>query len=240
MSGSIPTDPDARDVLAGEYVLGTLDARQAAAVDRAMAADPALAEAVAAWSRRLAPLTRLAVPEAPPPDLWARIEARLPAPRVASVSAPSRLSWLWRGWAIGATLAAAALAGIAFLPAAEKPAFMTVLVSDRAAPAWIAQADRQGAISLAAVRPAFGEPQPAAPEGRVMQLWGLHPGQTAPVSLGLLPSTPGRITIPTPALRPVNDMLIEISLEPAGGSPTGRPTGPILFYGRLIEAPAPK
>jgi anti-sigma-K factor RskA len=32
-------------------------------------------------------------------------------------------------------------------------------------------------------------------------------------------------------------MLIAISLEPEGGSPTGQPTGPILFFGRLIAAP---
>ncbi len=31
-------------------------------------------------------------------------------------------------------------------------------------------------------------------------------------------------------------MLIEITLEPPGGSPTGRPTGPILFVGRLSAA----
>ena len=229
MSG---TDQD-RELLAAEYVLGTLDARQSAAVDAALSRDPALAEAVAAWTSRLAPLTRLAAPEAPPPDLWDRIEARI-AP--AAKPAP-RQSRFWQGWAIGASLAAAAFAGLAFMPRAEKPAYMTVLVSDRAAPAWIAQADRSGGITLAAVRPAFGQPQPATPEGRVMQLWGLRPGETAPTSLALLPRTPGRITIPAPALRPVNNMLIEISLEPEGGSPTGRPTGPILFYGRLIEAP---
>lgn len=225
-----------RDLLAAEYVLGTLDARQSAAVEAALPRDPALAGAVADWTNRLAPLTRLAPPEAPPPDLWDRIEARLQgaAPRPAF---PPRRNWLWQGWAIGASLAAALFAGLAFLPRAEKPAYMTVLVSDRAAPAWIAQADRSGGITLAAVRPAFGEPQPATPDGRVMQLWGLRPGETAPTSLALLPRTPGRISIPAPALRPVNDMLIEISLEPEGGSPTGRPTGPILFYGRLIEAP---
>jgi anti-sigma-K factor RskA len=224
---------DDRDLLAAEYVLGTLDARASAGVETQLATDPALAEAVAAWTNRLAPLTRLAPPEAPPPGLWDRIEARLPA---AARPAPRR-SWFWQGWAIGASLAAAVFAGLAFLPRAEKPAYMTVLVSDRAAPAWIAQADRTGGITLAAVRPAFGEPQPTTPDGRVMQLWGLRPGETAPTSLALLPRTPGRITIPAPALRPVNNMLIEISLEPEGGSPTGRPTGPILFYGRLIEAP---
>ena len=225
---------DDRDLLAAEYVLGTLDARASAAVEARLATDPALAEAVAAWTNRLAPLTRLTSPQAPPPELWDRIEARLPG--AARLATPRR-SWFWQGWAIGASLAAAVFAGLAFLPRAEKPAYMTVLVSDRAAPAWIAQADRTGGITLAAVRPAFGEPQATTPDGRVMQLWGLRPGETAPTSLALLPRTPGRISIPAPALRPVNNMLIEISLEPEGGSPTGRPTGPILFYGRLIEAP---
>jgi len=236
MSGASPDD---RDLRAGEYVLGTLDARQSAAVELDMDRDPALAEAVAAWTRRLDPLTRLIPQAAPPPDLWARIEAGLPAPAAGRppVAAPWRLSWLWRGWAIGASLAAAAFAGLAFMPRAEKPAFMTVLVSDRAAPAWIAQADRTGGITLAAVRPAFGDAQPATPDGRVMQLWGLRPGDSSPTSLALLPRTPGRVSIQTPPIRPVPNMLIEISLEPEGGSPTGRPTGPILFYGRLIEAP---
>ena len=239
MSGStpIPTDPVARDLLAGEYVLGTLDARQSAAVEAALPGDAALAEAVAGWTNRLAPLTRLAPPEAPPPGLWERIEARLGGAPRAITSGAARLSWLWRGWAIGASLAAAVFAGIAFVPRAEKPAYMTVLVSDRAAPAWIAQADRSGGITLAAVRPAFGAPQQVTPDGRVMQLWALRPGDSGPTSLALLPRTPGRINIPAPALRPVDNMLIEISLEPEGGSPTGRPTGPILFYGRLIEAP---
>lgn len=236
MSGTLPTNPEALDLLAGEYVLGTLDARQSAAVEAAMARDPVLEALVADWARRLDPLTRLAPPEAPPTDLWERIAAQLPGQ--AGPAAKSRwLSgpWLWRGWAVGASLAAAVFAGIAFIPG-EKPAYMTVMVSDRSAPAWIAQTDRSGGLTLAAVRPAFGDPQPAAPDGRVMQLWGLRPGDPGPTSLALLPRTPGRITIPAPALRPVNNMLIEISLEPEGGSPIGRPTGPILFYGRLIEA----
>ena len=241
-SFAIPSDPEAREVLAGEYVLGTLDARQSAAVETALMEDPVLAALVVAWTNRLGPLTRLAPPEAPPPGLWERIEARLPDSAPAGATAPSRQSWLWpagfwRSWAIGASLAAAVFAGIAFVPRGEKPAFITVLVSDRAAPAWIASADRGGGITLAAVRPAFGDALAPAPDGRVMQLWGLRPGDTGPTSLALLPRTPGRVTIAAPALRPVPNMLIEISLEPEGGSPTGRPTGPILFYGRLIEAP---
>ena len=75
----IPTDPQEREALAGEYVLGTLDARLAdARWRRPCRATPALRAVVAAWEARLAPLTALAPPEAPPPDLWRRIEAALP------------------------------------------------------------------------------------------------------------------------------------------------------------------
>ena len=73
-----------KDALAAEYVLGTLDAREAAAVAREMASDAGLAAAVAAWEARLAPLVALAPPEAPPPDLWARIEAALAPPARAT------------------------------------------------------------------------------------------------------------------------------------------------------------
>ncbi|MBK1661604.1 RNA polymerase subunit sigma-70, partial [Paracraurococcus ruber] len=74
----IPQDPEEREALAGEYVLGTLDARQAAEVAAALPEDAALRAAVVAWEARLAPLTALAPPEAPPPGLWDRIEAALP------------------------------------------------------------------------------------------------------------------------------------------------------------------
>lgn len=38
----IPADPEERDALAAEYVLGTLDARTAAEVERGLATDEAL------------------------------------------------------------------------------------------------------------------------------------------------------------------------------------------------------
>jgi anti-sigma factor ChrR (cupin superfamily) len=68
---------DDRDRLAADYALGTLDAEARRAVEQAMAADPDLATQVEAWEARLAPLAA-ALPEvAPPPDLLARLEARV-------------------------------------------------------------------------------------------------------------------------------------------------------------------
>jgi anti-sigma-K factor RskA len=166
MSAVLPTDPGERDVLAGEYVLGTLDARMAAAVAAALEADLALREAVQAWEIRLAPLSALATPEAPPPDLWARIEARF-APAPARSPAAGRISWLWRGWAIGATLAAAGFAGLALLPRAPQTRYMTVLVTDRSQPAWLAQADAKGGLRISTVASLDGT-RPTTPEGRVL------------------------------------------------------------------------
>jgi anti-sigma-K factor RskA len=222
----IPTDPAERDALAGEYVLGTLDARAAAEVVRAMETDAALRQAVAAWEARLAPLTALAPPEAPPPGLWDRIAASLDGPRPAPVVAKPRF---WQAWALGASVVAAGLAALLLARPVPEQRLMTVLLTQRDQPAWLVEAEG-GALRLASLNP-----QPV-PSDRVMQLWALPQGASAPTSLGLIPAEQGRLTVTPSAIRPEPGMLIEITLEPPGGSPTGRPTGPILFIGRLAAA----
>jgi anti-sigma-K factor RskA len=220
----IPADPEARDGLAAEFVLGTLGAAAAGRVAALLATDADLAARVAAWEARLAPLADLALPEAPPPDLWRRIEARLdPA------SAPRR-RWA-NPWRFGSFLGAAVAAGLAafiLLRPAPAPQFMTVLLTDREAPAWLVQADG------AEIRLASLNTRPPPPD-RALELWALPRGATAPTSLGLIPAD-GRITVRPTTIRPSPGMLIEITLEPPGGSPIGRPTGPIQFIGRLQPA----
>jgi anti-sigma-K factor RskA len=77
-------------------------------------------------------------------------------------------------------------------------------------------------------------PQPAPPD-RVYQLWFLAPGTTAPRSLGLLPqSTRKRIAITSESARLLTaGGELEVTLEPAGGSPDPRPSGPALFRGTI-------
>ena len=71
------SDTDEFDALAGEYVLGTLDAAERAAVAARREREPALDQAIIAWERRLGPLDAVS-PEIEPPDgLFARIEARI-------------------------------------------------------------------------------------------------------------------------------------------------------------------
>lgn len=238
MSGSrtLPGDPAGRAAMAGEYVLGTLDTRLAARVTVAAEADPTWRQAIEEWETRLAPLAILIRPEVPPPDTWDRIEARIAPPTPATARRRAQLGWWWRGWAIGMTFVAAGLAAFVLVPRTPPMRMMTVLVSDRNAPVMMAETDRSGGLRLNTVAAASGRTL-AAPSGKSMQVWGLAPGATVPVSLAVLAHEPGKVTmIPAPALRPVAGLLIEISLEPEGGSPTGKPTGPVVFYGRLSEA----
>lgn len=218
-------EEEEREALAAEYVLGTLDAAQA----RAVGDDPAMAALIAAWEARLAPLQALALPEAPPADLWARIERGLGGRPDARAPAPARASWFTRFWAIGSTAVAAGLALFMLVNRPAPPPLMTVLLTDQRAPAFLVEADRGGEIRLAALNN-----QPT-PEGRVRELWALPVGATAPTSLGLVPED-GRIIVRPAQIRPEPGMLIEITLEPPGGSPIGRPTGPVLFIGRLLPA----
>ncbi len=239
MSGTLPpglpADAAGREAMAGEYVLGTLDARSAARVAIAIDSDPDWRAAVAAWEERLAPLAALARPEAPPPNVWDRIETRIAPAASPRQKRERRWAWLWRGWALGATLATAGLAAFMFYPRAQTR-MMTVLVTDRNVPAIMAEVGRRGELRLNTV-PAVTGRQLQAPSGRTLQVWGLAPGDRAPTSLAVLPHEPGKVvTIPSPRVTPVPGMLIEISVEPEGGSPTGRPTGPIVFIGRLTLA----
>ena len=235
--GDGPSDAE-RDALAAEYVLGTLEAWQSRAVERAMRTDPQLAAAVDAWEARLAPLVALAPEEMPPAGTWERIAAGIGA-RPGHAPPWTRRERLLRGWAAGASLAAAAFAALAWLRPVPEPRFMTVLVSDRSQAAWTAEVDPRGRLYLAAVPPVNGGAGGTVPEDRVMQLWALPPGATAPTSLGLLPREAGQVVVSELAVRPVPGMLIEITSEPPGGSPTGRPTGPVLFIGRLHRAGTP-
>ncbi|TGN59767.1 anti-sigma factor, partial [Paracoccus liaowanqingii] len=69
------------------------------------------------------------------------------------------------------------------------------------------------------------------PQGFSIQAWTLPSAEMGPRSLGVLEG-PSAARLAGPDLpRPTDAQLYEITLEPEGGSPTGRPTGPIIAKG---------
>ena len=78
----------------------------------------------------------------------------------------------------------------------------------------------------------------AQENGRSYELWLIAGGATPPKSLGVVGSDefterPLPVNVDVDELRSVT---FAVSLEPAGGSPTGAPTGPVLFTGKAVDS----
>jgi anti-sigma-K factor RskA len=74
--------------------------------------------------------------------------------------------------------------------------------------------------------------------GRSYELWLISKRFPAPRSLGLV-GNDEFIQRPLPGtfdLETLRTASYAVSLEPAGGSPSGVPTGPVLFTGKLVDA----
>jgi anti-sigma-K factor RskA len=66
------------------------------------------------------------------------------------------------------------------------------------------------------------------------ELWVIAGGK--PVSVGVMPRS-GELTLSWPKDVPfAENLVLAVSMEPAGGSPTGSPTGPVLATGEIHQA----
>lgn len=216
------SDHDERDALAAEYALGSLDQDEMRDAERRIARDPAFARAVAAWEQRLVPMAALTDPAEPPTDLWDRIDATT-APANDNVVPLGRVRW-WQASTAGALAIAASLAAFIVLRQPE-PAHFAVLAPIAGGTAvLLATAERGDHLTI--------RPNGAivVPTGKDLELWALAKGDTKPRSLGVLPAD-GRTLIA--ALSPDTQLLV--SLEPRGGSPTGQPTGPVVYGGTFSQ-----
>jgi anti-sigma-K factor RskA len=238
--------PELQERLAAEYALGTLRGRARARLERALRDDAAVARAVAEWEARLAPLAQ-AVPAAQPPArLWRAIEARLPSPRAGLWDNAA----FWRGLGLAATGAAAVLvaAVVTLQPPAPVPApapvvlkvpsaemaeiYLAVLSDPRTQkPVLLASANyRSDQLQLRTLDPSIRV------AGKDLELWAL-PAAGAPRSLGVVGATErATLRLAAAAERSLADVpALAVSLEPAGGSPTGAPTGPVLAAGPCVK-----
>jgi anti-sigma-K factor RskA len=233
------TDDEDIDGLAGEYVIGTLNASERASVAARRAREPALNADILDWERRLAPLTETADPVAPPPSLFAKIEARVDGDGVAPAGSATIINLhrrvkIWRAAALAASALAAALVltvGVReFQPTAKQQNLVAVLQKDAASPAFIVTVDVENRIMT--VRPVAAKHEP----GKSYELWLVQDSLGAPKSLGVIdgPHAMVRSTLAAYQTEVIKSATFAVSLEPEGGSPTGAPTGPVVFSGKLI------
>jgi anti-sigma-K factor RskA len=216
------SDAEGRDLLAAEYVLGTLEGDEAAEAAGLLETDAVFAAAVRDWEARLTPLAAGVPPVAPSPQLWDRIEATTAASAVVPVAFRRRLR-IWQA-STGAALALAASLAAFVVLRSPPPAGVAVLAPPTGGvPVLLATMEPNGVLRI---RP---DGTIVVPTDHDLELWVLAAGETRPRSLGVMPAS-GMQTVTT-TLAPGTQLMV--SLEPRGGSPTGQPTGPVLYGGRL-------
>ncbi|WP_395665537.1 anti-sigma factor domain-containing protein [Methylocella sp.] len=230
------------EILAAEYALGALHADERTLFVNVTAQNPDVRAAAEAWRARLAPLALAAPPIAPPRSLWERLAAAI-EPRGGLPPAddddddendPSllrRSRARWRSAAIGGAALAACLAGVVVMreiahQAATRESYVAVVNRGGDLPALVVRVDLPRAVVH--VRPVSAQ----APEGKSLELW--YMGETgAPKSMGLVPVEGAQMRMPKGMT--IEKARFAVTVEPKGGSPTGGPTGPMIYSGRLIR-----
>ncbi len=230
------------DALAAQYALGTLSPRARRRLDRVAQRDATVAAALKAWEWRLAALAEGMPGITPAPRVWEGVLTRLglDAGTAAATSASARPAtpwWaslsLWRGLALAGFALAFALGVTLLAPRGERPQEMivAVLAGPDAKPVLLASADRGGRyLTVKALAPV-----PIAAD-RALELWALPEGKD-PRSLGVIPASGiTRVALAAPAGVAFQAVpALAVSLEPAGGSPNGKPTGPVLYTGGVQQ-----
>jgi len=221
-----PDNPDLVDRLAAEYVLGTLRGPARRRFERWRANTPDVDQRCRYWEEHLMHLAKGLKPVRPPAHVWPAIRQRL-----NFTAARSSRRWV-RSWALAASIVlVAGLAGLLYwrsLPGEHATALATISAKT-GGELW--QVQVFGTTNRLVIHAANLSARPA---GRDYELWALPKGGN-PVSLGVLPaegtSTRALTAIQKAAL--VSSSQLAVSIEPPGGSPTGQPTGDIVFMAAL-------
>lgn len=225
------------DLLAAEYALGLLEGEALEDAGRRGARDPAFAALVEGWTVRFAPLFSAFRSLEPDPGLWDRISASLEQPdkRPVEFASVRRRLTLWKSYSAAVSVLAFSLLLAVVLREPEQqsapaPAVRPVMVATlapEAGPPRVTAAYDPATNSLVVAPVAL-----STVPGHDHELWIIPEGGT-PQSLGLV-SPDGQRRFPLPpelSSRLVATATIALSNEPAGGSRTGQPTGPVVASG---------
>jgi len=236
-------EPPSDDVLAGEYVLGVLNAVERRQVQARLATDREFARRVEQWEVCFAPLLADVEPVEVPAAVWTAVCQRLgwTQPERARSGFWESLGF-WRAATVVSTVIA--IAALSFtlehlttvtpppiaqqpVEAAAKP--VTPLQHDDGTPGWLASVDAAGGTVQIV-------PVPTAPDaqGRVPELW-LIPAGKAPVSLGAVSTTQAHtVTVPQQARADlVAGSTLAITFESAVGIPHAAPSTAVIAKGTI-------
>jgi len=206
----------ALDALCGEYLVGTLRGAARRRFERALREQPLVAQRLQHWRNNFTPRYARMIESQPSPQVWKRLEKTL-----GLVRPP----WFQRfRWAIAVTAVLIVVIGLQ-LARQEADGVPIAELSGKAATV-SAQLSRDGrTLVLRADRPVLAGP------AQSYELWLLTP-EGGVLSLAVLGSLDARFEVPERYRGRLRGQLA-VSVEPSGGSPTGKPTGPVILVGPI-------
>jgi anti-sigma-K factor RskA len=246
-----------KDLLAAEYVLGTLRGGARRRFEHRLQKDPMLVREVAGWQQAFSQMDLHDAPIRPPDHVWEAISMRLP-PDIDTraqanigasnqdqydnqkISDPVRVPahrtarlWQLTSAALAACLVIALVWPISTVnrdaPSSVQPIAVLSPTSPNSGAHLIAGYDaRRRALVFTPLNVATPDSQHS------LQLWRIG-ADKKPVSLGLL-NPAGMTRIDVEQLSTLEGITLAVSLEPAAGSPTGQPTGSVLYAGAVTLA----
>ena len=218
--------PELRRALAADYAIGLMPPTARRRFEHLLQGDALLRAELAHWLEHLNLLTEPLVEQPVPDRVWQPIVARI-EPQTLHVPT-KRPFWNWlRLSALACSLLIALSVGLLYNR--DNVQYKATLLSGTAQPALGIEAH----ADYLNVRPLE---LAAVDTGRSLQLWAI-PVEGKPVSLGLIPRDgDGRIVLSQSQQQLIKvPVVLAVSLEPQGGSPTGQPTGPVLYQGPLAS-----
>lgn len=217
------------DALCGEYLLGTLRGAARRRFERALTEEPLVQQRLKYWQGVFAPRYATMIETRPAAGGFKRLFRELGLHRYRTPWY-RRASFL-RGWAVAAT--AALVLGIGFqviAPLIEPPSRQLTELRNQAGAASVGVIviPRDHILVLNAARPMTASPQQS------YELWLLPADGRAPISLAVLGSLNARVQVSDDNARLVRPgARLAITVEQAGGSPTGAPTSPPILVGDI-------
>ena len=215
------------DALCGEYLVGTLRGAARRRFERALREEPLVTGRLEYWQSVVAPRYTKMMEAQPTAAVWNRLEREL---GLARFRAPwHKRAAFWRGWAVAATAALLVVLGVDYVRQEAPPAQIAQLSGKGPGmPVITAHLSRDSStMVLHSSRPLIAGPSQS------YELWLLTPDSKV-LSVAVVGTLDIRFEVPE-ALR---DRLrqggrLAISVEPPGGSPTGRATGPVILLGPI-------
>jgi anti-sigma-K factor RskA len=238
-------NPRIRDIVAAEYVLGTLTISVRKRFESLAASRSDWKLAASWWAMRLHLLADTLPAVIPRKQVWQKIETRLYGNKITAAT-----SW-WRILALSSASVTAAMVVLMITKSpeiSEVPARVAVNapaeVPEPVALALLSGTDLKPGWLLRLSKNKNGQPEIKVTtlngvklaSDKSFELWILPVNKSAPISLGLLPDQGNKqLIVSLKNVELLQQGGLAVSLEPIGGSPTGQPTGAVLYQGKLIE-----